>query len=75
VINYVLASDSAGRELFRIKVFDMPIDANLEEDVQWVFITALRLSGGSLLVKDEKGRCYVVNLDNKSVKRKYSCMF
>ena len=58
MFNYVLASDSTGRELFRIKVFDMPIDANLEEDVQWVFITALRLSGGSLLVKDEKGRCY-----------------
>jgi hypothetical protein len=73
--NYVYASDSAGKELFRIKVFDMPIDPNLEEDVQWVFITGLTLTGSSLQVKDEKGRCYVINLDTKAVKRKYWCLF
>jgi hypothetical protein len=71
LINYVLASDSTGKELFRIKIFDMTIDPKLEEDVQWVFITGLSISGGSLLVEDEKGRCYVVNLDTKAVKRKY----
>jgi hypothetical protein len=49
----------------------MTIDPKLEEDVQWVFITGLSISGGSLLVEDEKGRCYVVNLDTKAVKRKY----
>ena len=73
--NYVYASDSTGKDLFRIKVFDMPIDPNLEEDVQWVFITDLRLSGGSLQVKDEKRRCYLINLDTKAVKRKYWCLF
>jgi len=75
MINYVLASDSAGKELFRIKVFEMPIDPKLEEDVQWVFITDLVLKGDSLQVKDEKGRCYVINLDTKAVKRKYWCLF
>jgi hypothetical protein len=75
MINYVLASDSTGKELFRIKVFEMAIDPNLEEDVQWVFITDLTLTGGSLQVKDEKGRCYVINLHTKAVKRKYWCLF
>jgi hypothetical protein len=73
--NYVYASDSTGKELFRVKIFDMPIDPKLEEDVQWIFITDLRLTGGSLQVKDEKGRCYLINLVTRSVKRKYWCMF
>lgn len=42
---YVVASDSSGRELFRIKVFEVPIDPKLETDVQWVFITELKLRG------------------------------
>jgi hypothetical protein len=75
MINYVLASDSSGKELFRIKVFDMPIDPRLEEDAQWVFITHLELSGDFLLVKDEKGRCFAISLTTRAVKRKYWCLF
>jgi hypothetical protein len=52
---YGIASDSKGKELFRIKVFDVPIDQRLEEDVQWVFITDLKSDGESLLIQDEKG--------------------
>jgi hypothetical protein len=68
--NYVVASDSTGKEQFRIKVFDTPIDRKLEEDVQWVFITELKLAGRSLIVKDEKSRCYTVDLETKTVKQK-----
>jgi len=75
MINYVLASDSSGKELFRIKVFDMPIDPRLEEDAQWVFVTHLELSGDFLLVKDEKGRCFAISLTTRAVKRKYWCLF
>jgi hypothetical protein len=75
LMNYVLASDSSGHELFRVKVFDVPIDPKLEQNVQWVFITELRISGGSLLVKDEKGRCFAVDLTTHVVKRKYGCLF
>jgi hypothetical protein len=75
MINYVLASDATGRELFRIKVFDMTIDPKLEEDVQWIFITNLKLSGSALLVKDGRGRCYAIDLDTKVSKRKFQCMF
>jgi hypothetical protein len=70
-MNYVFASDATGKELFRIKVFDMPIDPRLEEDVQWIAITELELSGNALIVKDEKGRCFAIDLATRGVKRKY----
>ena len=73
--SYVVASDSTGKELFRIKIFDTQINPNLEEDVQWVFITDLRISGGSLVVRDEKRRCYEVNFDTKTVRRKHCSLF
>jgi hypothetical protein len=68
-VGYILASDSDGKRLFQIHIFDTEIDPKLEEDVQWVFITKLKLTGNSLVVRDEKSRCYTVNLDAKSVKR------
>jgi hypothetical protein len=68
---YVVASDATGKEQFRIKVFDTPIDPKMEEDVQWVFITELKSEGDFLLVKDEKGRCFAINLTTRSVSRKY----
>jgi hypothetical protein len=72
-IGYVQASDSAGKHLFRIKVFETKIDPSLEEDVQWVFIARLKVVGNSLWVKDEKSRCYSIDLDTKAVEKKTSC--
>lgn len=72
---YVVASDSKGKELFRTKIFDVPIDQKLEEDIQWVFITDLKSDGDSLLVRDEKGRCFAIDLSTHTVKRKSWCAF
>jgi hypothetical protein len=72
-IGYVQASDSVGKRLFRIRVFETNIDPSLEEDVQWVFISGLKLVGNSLWVKDEKSRCYSINLDTKAVEKKTGC--
>ncbi|MGB6475725.1 MAG: hypothetical protein WBF04_16875 [Candidatus Sulfotelmatobacter sp.] len=72
-VGYVLASDSGGKKLFQITVFETEIDPKLEEDVQWVFIIDLRLSGNSLLVKDEKSRCFSINLDTRVVEKKHRC--
>lgn len=72
-IGYLQATDSAGKHLFRIRVFQTEINPNLEEDVQWVFIARLKLVGNSLWVKDEKSRCYAINLDTKAVKKKPGC--
>jgi hypothetical protein len=68
---YVIAADtSSGNELWRIKVFHNYIRPWLEEDVQWVFITDLKLVDHSILVRDEKSRCYSVDLSSRHVKKK-----
>ncbi len=68
---YVVAADAAsGKELWRIKVFHNRIKPWLEEDVQWVYITDLKLVDHSILVRDEKSRCYSVDLKSKHVKRR-----
>lgn len=72
---YVVASDSKGKELLQIKIFDVPIDQRLEEDVQWVFITDLKPDGDFLLIRDEKGRCFAIDLSTHAVKRKRWCAF
>jgi hypothetical protein len=70
-VGYVLASDAnTGRELARFVIFRTKIDPVLEEDVQWVFITDLKVLGNSLVVRDEKSRCYQLNLKTKDVKKK-----
>jgi hypothetical protein len=67
---YVVAADlSSGNELWRVKVFHSHIKPWGEEDVQWVFITDLKLAGNTLLVRDEKSRCYSVDLAKRRVKK------
>ena len=47
----------------------MKIDPDLEEDVQWVFITKLELSGDKLLVTNSKGNQYRVDLETGKVEK------
>jgi hypothetical protein len=69
---YVVAADvSSGKELWKVKVFHNDIDPLLEEDVQWVFITNLKRVDYALVVKDEKSRCYSLDLRTKSVKKQF----
>lgn len=66
---YVAAADaSSGSVLWRVKVFHTHIKFWEEEDVQWVFITDLKLVDNSLFVRDEKSRCYSVDLTKRHVK-------
>lgn len=66
---YVVASDVRnGRLLWKVKVFHNSIDPSMEEDVQWVFIQQLKLGAGTIFVKDEKLRCYAIDLTRKVVK-------
>jgi PQQ enzyme repeat len=68
---YIAALDAkTGRELWTLKIYDVPYDANLEEDVQDVFITRMsKASGGRLAVVDEDGRRYLVDLKTRTVTR------
>jgi len=67
---YVVASDIAtGKELWKVKVFHTHIKFWIEEDVQWVFITDLRLADNSLFVRDGKARCYAVDIKTHRVRK------
>ena len=62
----VAAEADSGRELWRAKVYSVPIKKELETDVQTVYITKLKLSGTAMYVRDEARRCY--QLDVKTQK-------
>src|SRR5713101_6514354 len=60
---YVVATaEASGKTLSRVKVFHTRIEFwRGEEDNQWLFISDLKLAGDSLLVRDEKNRCYSIH--------------
>lgn len=70
---YVVAADtSTGKLLWRVRVFHTHIKPWIEEDIQWVFITELKLVNNSLFVRDGKERCYAVDIKTHAV-RKADC--
>jgi hypothetical protein len=70
---YAVATHVAtGKQLWKVKVFHTPIKFWVEEDVQWVFITNLRLMENTLFVRDGKARCYAVDVETQRV-RKVPC--
>jgi hypothetical protein len=74
-VAFVVASSAkTGKELWRLTIFETKIEAFLEEDVQWVFITRLAFKENSLLVQDEKSRCYKIDLTTRQVVKK-NCYF
>jgi hypothetical protein len=69
--SYVVATaECSGKPLWRVKVFHTRIQLwRGEEDNQWVFISDMKLAGDSILVRDEKNRCYSISLTTKHVKK------
>ena len=65
----VATESSTGKELWRVKVYTVHTKFWMEEDVQWVFITDLKLDKNALLIRDEKSRCYRLDLNKKRVKK------
>ena len=67
---YAVATDIAtGKQLWKVKVFHTHIKFWIEEDVQWVFITDLKLMDSSLFVRDGKARCYAVDISSHRVRK------
>ncbi len=69
--SFVVATEEAtGKNLWRVKVFHTRIEFwRGEEDNQWVFISDLKIAADSLLVRDEKNRCYSIYLNERRVKK------
>jgi hypothetical protein len=55
------------KKLWELTIFTNPIDPNLEEDVQWVFIKALNVQDGRLIVTSERGKTYHVDVNTKAI--------
>jgi hypothetical protein len=54
-------------KLWELTIFTNGIDPNLEKDVQWVFIKALNIQDGRLMVTSESGRTYQVDVSTKAI--------
>ena len=55
------------KKLWELTIFTNRIDPKLEEDVQWVFIKALNIQDGRLMVTSESGKTYQVDVNTKTV--------
>jgi len=67
---YAVATDIAtGKQLWKVKVFHTHIKFWIEEDVQWVFITDLKLMNSSLFLRDGKARCYAVDINGHRARK------
>jgi len=63
----VAAEEKTGKQLWRAQVYRVQIDPNKEVDVQTIFISGMRLSGERLVIQDEAGRCYRLDLETRQV--------
>ena len=65
---YIEAWDvQTNKKLWDLTVFTNRIDPNLEEDVQSIFIKALNIRDGALVVTSERDKIYQVDLKTKAV--------
>src|SRR5438874_4244935 len=65
---YIEARDvQTNKKLWDLTILVNRIDPKLEEDVQWVFIKALRVQDGTLIVTPERGKTYRVDLKTRAV--------
>jgi len=55
------------KKLWELTIFTNPIDPNLEEDVQWIFIKSLHIQDGRLFATSERGKTYHVDLKTKEI--------
>ena len=55
------------KKLWELTLFTNRIDPNIEEDVQWVFIKALNIQDGRLMVTSERGKTYQVDVNTKAI--------
>src|SRR5437867_8523213 len=55
------------KKLWELTLFTKGIDPNLEEDVQWVFIKALNIQDGKLMVTSERGKTFRVDVNTKAI--------
>ena len=70
MIGRIQARDPATKKvLWEQVIFKITYDSELERDVQWVFISNLRIDDGMLIITDERNRRYSMNPETREVRR------
>jgi outer membrane protein assembly factor BamB len=65
----VAAAADTGEELWRVRIYEVRVDPNLERDVQDAFITSLEVKQGALIITNERGEKYALDLKTRKVTR------
>jgi outer membrane protein assembly factor BamB len=60
-----------GKLLWQVEVYPIEIDPTVELDVQYVYITSLKIERGQLIIKNESGQVYVVDLKTHKVAKRW----
>src|SRR3954469_13862669 len=67
-IGWVIATDVKTRqEVYRRRIYQVPIKPDLERDVQEIFISALEVKRNFLIVTNERGEKYALDLSTRTV--------
>jgi len=65
----VALNATSGAVLWEQKIYDVKIDPALEADIQFVYITTLAIQGNDLIVTNEVGAKYAMNLSSRAVRK------
>ena len=72
-MGFVVATDTVSRkELWRERIYTVRVDPALERDVQDVFITSLVIEKGTLIITNERGDRYALDLVTRKVSKSKS---
>lgn len=67
---YIRAFDqNTNKHLWTVQIYKTTYQSSVEQDVQDIFITSIKIQEGTLHIYDEKNRIFKLNLKDKTVKR------
>ena len=70
-MGFVIASDTTShKQLWRERIYTVPINPALERDVQHVFVTSLVIERGALIITNERGDSYTLDLATRRVTKR-----
>ena len=71
LMGFVVATDTSNhKELWRVRIYTVHINPALERDVQDVFITTLVIERGALIITNERGDSYKLDLATRRVTKR-----
>ncbi|HVE17408.1 MAG TPA: hypothetical protein VNB29_11775 [Chthoniobacterales bacterium] len=60
--------EASKKKLWEKKIYSVSISPGMETDVQWVFINSMQLKGNALLISNERGEWFALDLTTKAVR-------